>query len=717
MLISIPSHYHPVCVPSHVKASCTFICNNSTPVKHTDTRAHTTDSTLLIADRRVDSLFHDHSVAIPLPEAVGFGPVSKSYRSFQAKGAFEIDRPSMSDGSSPASASAISSGAESANLTPVMIAHAEPTSVGVTNYPEPRSLKSLELINQKSNSGLSSSQSFKFLRESALLNSHSKFSTSTVLNGIGTPDPKPSSSSVSGNSNTPLAKRPPNVHPIVNLLEHFNRPVAALHSTAATPAPSLNASTVLMQLQGRQSSLTQQLSGGGLSQNGSQNGSEHQTPLVAPQEGPSTPQTAALFPLPSQSHPLQSQPAQSLPNSTQHPQPPHAQFSLPQPQLQTQLSQSHLLQTQPHNPIPLPTLQSPQSSSHSQYSQQQGSQQQMRQTPTVRQDQAILTVKILSMLQQVHSNGQHNSASNLATSGLTHCPSLPPNIAAISPSLLPQPYRQSPQSFKSVHQFSPTVASARSFTRFGAASSIPPANGARIAGYQNASLLDDTIEHRVIGQVDTIRPKSHPTAPFETVKPPRSQKPVRHESDSAGSRNNETNALGIGTKRSNPNDYHNQSSSDVGGKHHDSEEEYDEHDLTYIQQLEMTERAYDAEYLAEQAMKNSKNRPFKKIKRPNQKVKPVNLKRVCMACSTKNSSYWREPWQGACLCNACALRYKKRGVACSKCVYVPFKEDNIQMPCPRCSGEFITYGMGDSDSSYSGPPESPSVSAEHSAAE
>lgn len=63
-----------------------------------------------------------------------------------------------------------------------------------------------------------------------------------------------------------------------------------------------------------------------------------------------------------------------------------------------------------------------------------------------------------------------------------------------------------------------------------------------------------------------------------------------------------------------------------------------------------------------------------------------------MACHVRYSSYWREPWPGACLCNACALRYKKRGLACSGCVYVPFKEDDVTAPCKTCGARFVSYG-------------------------
>ena len=58
-----------------------------------------------------------------------------------------------------------------------------------------------------------------------------------------------------------------------------------------------------------------------------------------------------------------------------------------------------------------------------------------------------------------------------------------------------------------------------------------------------------------------------------------------------------------------------------------------------------------------------------------------------MACHTRSTAYWREPWKGATLCNACALRYKKRGKACSKCLFVPYKDcSDPSTVCPRCQG-------------------------------
>lgn len=61
--------------------------------------------------------------------------------------------------------------------------------------------------------------------------------------------------------------------------------------------------------------------------------------------------------------------------------------------------------------------------------------------------------------------------------------------------------------------------------------------------------------------------------------------------------------------------------------------------------------------------------------------------RFCLSCGTSKTPYWRESWMcNNFLCNACGLRFSKFKKKCSKCLYIPRKEDKTSQKCPMCRG-------------------------------
>lgn len=61
--------------------------------------------------------------------------------------------------------------------------------------------------------------------------------------------------------------------------------------------------------------------------------------------------------------------------------------------------------------------------------------------------------------------------------------------------------------------------------------------------------------------------------------------------------------------------------------------------------------------------------------------------RFCLSCGTSKTPYWRESWTANnFLCNACGLRFSKFKKKCSKCLYIPRKEDKTSQKCPLCRG-------------------------------
>ncbi|KNC87064.1 hypothetical protein SARC_00808 [Sphaeroforma arctica JP610] len=59
------------------------------------------------------------------------------------------------------------------------------------------------------------------------------------------------------------------------------------------------------------------------------------------------------------------------------------------------------------------------------------------------------------------------------------------------------------------------------------------------------------------------------------------------------------------------------------------------------------------------------------------------VRKQCASCSTSNTPMWRDSPDGVPYCNACGIRYKKYGVRCGSCKYIPRKEEKSLHSCPR----------------------------------
>lgn len=64
--------------------------------------------------------------------------------------------------------------------------------------------------------------------------------------------------------------------------------------------------------------------------------------------------------------------------------------------------------------------------------------------------------------------------------------------------------------------------------------------------------------------------------------------------------------------------------------------------------------------------------------------------RECQSCATQKTPLWRDAEDGTPLCNACGIRYKKYHVRCSKCWYIPRKEEKSSATCRNCRGRFVS---------------------------
>ncbi|OLL25227.1 Transcriptional regulatory protein ASH1 [Neolecta irregularis DAH-3] len=76
------------------------------------------------------------------------------------------------------------------------------------------------------------------------------------------------------------------------------------------------------------------------------------------------------------------------------------------------------------------------------------------------------------------------------------------------------------------------------------------------------------------------------------------------------------------------------------------------------------------------------------------KISSSTYMRKCWSCSADSTPCWRPaPWvEGEShLCNGCGLRYKKSGVRCTECRYIPSKGERAAMliACVKCSGSAI----------------------------
>eukprot|EP00054_Salpingoeca_dolichothecata_P003400 m.26824 g.26824 ORF g.26824 m.26824 type:complete len:321 (+) comp13825_c1_seq1:121-1083(+) len=68
---------------------------------------------------------------------------------------------------------------------------------------------------------------------------------------------------------------------------------------------------------------------------------------------------------------------------------------------------------------------------------------------------------------------------------------------------------------------------------------------------------------------------------------------------------------------------------------------------------------------------------------PLHKPKPNNKTKTCYCCGTTTTPLWRD-LESTPLCNACGIRYKKYGLHCKHCHYVPCKQERKEKLCPRC---------------------------------
>eukprot|EP00042_Codosiga_hollandica_P028980 m.156502 g.156502 ORF g.156502 m.156502 type:complete len:271 (+) comp52930_c0_seq4:278-1090(+) len=76
--------------------------------------------------------------------------------------------------------------------------------------------------------------------------------------------------------------------------------------------------------------------------------------------------------------------------------------------------------------------------------------------------------------------------------------------------------------------------------------------------------------------------------------------------------------------------------------------------------------------------------PIKKPAEP----RSFSSRKVCGCCRTTNTPLWRDIGKEAPLCNACGIRYKKYGLVCDSCFYVPCKSERAKGVCPRCTAVF-----------------------------
>eukprot|EP00048_Salpingoeca_helianthica_P022584 m.19158 g.19158 ORF g.19158 m.19158 type:complete len:244 (+) comp7525_c0_seq1:206-937(+) len=62
------------------------------------------------------------------------------------------------------------------------------------------------------------------------------------------------------------------------------------------------------------------------------------------------------------------------------------------------------------------------------------------------------------------------------------------------------------------------------------------------------------------------------------------------------------------------------------------------------------------------------------------KTKPKS----CVCCGCTSTPLWRDIGKNRPLCNACGIRWKKYGVICESCQYVPCKQERENKTCRRC---------------------------------
>lgn len=69
-----------------------------------------------------------------------------------------------------------------------------------------------------------------------------------------------------------------------------------------------------------------------------------------------------------------------------------------------------------------------------------------------------------------------------------------------------------------------------------------------------------------------------------------------------------------------------------------------------------------------------------KVPTTSSKTKP----KACVCCGCTSTPLWRDIGKNRPLCNACGIRWKKYGVICESCQYVPCKQERENKTCRRC---------------------------------
>jgi len=78
--------------------------------------------------------------------------------------------------------------------------------------------------------------------------------------------------------------------------------------------------------------------------------------------------------------------------------------------------------------------------------------------------------------------------------------------------------------------------------------------------------------------------------------------------------------------------------------------------------------------------------PSKKTSAPSTPAVGVSRKtKQCACCGCTSTPLWRDMGKDMPLCNACGIRWKKYGVVCDACQYVPCKQERESKSCKRCS--------------------------------
>lgn len=65
-------------------------------------------------------------------------------------------------------------------------------------------------------------------------------------------------------------------------------------------------------------------------------------------------------------------------------------------------------------------------------------------------------------------------------------------------------------------------------------------------------------------------------------------------------------------------------------------------------------------------------------------IAPIKHEKKCTSCGTSHTPLWRDAEDGTHLCNACGIRWKKHRIRCTRCWYIPLKDEKRVPYCSRC---------------------------------